>query len=470
MKINVDYLRPLKAEGMKKLYGQLRYKEELAVECFPDAVILPVKGEIWFSAYGGIVDREGNYVESSVCDGIFAGSYPYDCKAQRNEKVVYCGAFYIQWGHFLMDCIKRLWYFFENDTTIEKYIFTAPLNDKVSPEKNEIEFLKLLGVWEKIEIINCPTRFREVVLPERSHEYQRYYNDCHKKMFDIVISAAMEQNQKAPAHTEKVEKVFFSRSHFIDSQRLSSKKGESGQQLLDNFFEKNGYQILYPEELSLKDMICVLQTADECAMVEGTLPHNLMFARDGMKTIILEKRVNFNIYQVYVNEVKDLDVDYIDAYYVLYPAFPGEGPFYLDYTSQLEDYAGAYGLKPPDAKYLSEGYCQTGFESFMRTYKSKKERALTFDMAMLENPIYWEAYRESLTKFEDYLLGNKYWNTKGVYTRSRGLSKIRRSYQEILPNIKAAVRGKLNMDFYRKLSRCKYKILGVLHKLRYRDG
>lgn len=472
MKINIDYLRPLKAAGMKELYGKLRYKEDLTAELYRDAVILPMKGELRHAAYGGVVDQNGNYIPSSVCDGMcrHEGAYPYDSVQERNARVVYCGAFFTHWGHFLMDATKRLWYFLKNDTTVDKYIFTTFLQDDLLIEKNEIEFLQLLGVWDKIEIINRPTRFQEVIIPEESHKYQQYYSGWHKKMFDVVIAAALEGYHERYVQMEAAKRIFFSRSHFIEAKRISNKKGESGQKILDNFFEKNGYQILYPEELSLAEMIRILQASDECAMVEGTLAHNLMFAKEGMKAVILEKRIDYNLYQVYVNEVKDLDVDYIDAYYVLYPVVSFEGPYYSDYTMQLAAYADARRMERPDPQYLSETYRREGFESFMRTYKVKWEE--TFDVSVLKNPVYWEVYRESLDEFKDYLLGNKYWNTRGVFyahAYSESFGKIRQPFRQLFLDMKAVMRGRVNKDFYRRLSRCKYKVLGFLHKLRYRD-
>ena len=48
----------------------------------------------------------------------------------------------------------------------------------------------------------------------------------------------------------------------------------------------NGFVIVSPEQLSLPEQIATIRLASEVACLSGTLPHTMMFARDGAKLTV----------------------------------------------------------------------------------------------------------------------------------------------------------------------------------------
>lgn len=124
MKIDFSYLRPKKAEAVKKWYEkEFTKKENLEVIELSEALILPLKrfeGDNLLFGRGGVVTKEGEYVSISGIKGRIEKSYNPENEKYRDEKVCYCGYLVNQWGHFLVEAVARLWYFLKNDATIDK--------------------------------------------------------------------------------------------------------------------------------------------------------------------------------------------------------------------------------------------------------------------------------------------------------------------------------------------------------------
>ena len=49
---------------------------------------------------------------------------------------------------------------------MDKYVFFLKEGENREIGGNYREFLKLLGIWDKVEIICVPTTYREVIVPE----------------------------------------------------------------------------------------------------------------------------------------------------------------------------------------------------------------------------------------------------------------------------------------------------------------
>lgn len=190
--------------------------------------------------------------------------------------------------------------------------------------------------------------------------------------FDRIAEQAMKENKGNTA--EPYNKVFFSRSHFKKAQ-----KSEFGLEMLDNFFRNNGYAIYWPEEMSLSKMICIIRNADICAFESGTPPHNMLFARSGQKTIVIEKQSLVNNYQCSVDVIRDLDTTYVDGHYTIYPVIVGHGPFILAYNECMENFAKKYGYLPPDICFLSEKYLKRCLHKYMKAYKNRYGEMLGFE-------------------------------------------------------------------------------------------
>ncbi len=198
---------------------------------------------------------------------------------------------------------------------------------------------------------------------------------------------------------EKADKIYFSRGHF--KKAVAS---EIGHDFLEQYFESNGFKILYPEELTLEEMISYIRNADICATPSGTLPHNFLFAQDNKNVVIVERTPLINEMQVDVDRIKNLNVTYIDAHWLIYPGVSGGGPFLYGYTNQFRKFTNDSNCLCPDEHFLSEKYKKKCLKNFMKAHKS----FFGYDWGMEKwNIIYadamYEAHEDTVQEFSDYI-------------------------------------------------------------------
>ena len=395
LSIDYQYLRPKKAEALKKWYdAPVEIVSDPEIWQGKNAVILPLRrDENLLFGRGGVVDCDGNYVDLSAIPDRVQYAYPFENPEYRDETVVYCGYLVNHWGHFLIEGVTRLWYFLENDPSIDKYVFFLDENEEREIKGNYREFLELLKIWDKLEIINKPTAYREVIVPELGIHMRTAYTPKLVAVFDRVAD-----NVVPDPGWETPEKIYYSRSQF--------KKGlpfESGYDTLDNFFEKNGYTILYPEKVPLGRMIHYIRNSKVVASLSGSLPHNMLFAKNGQKVEIVERLVISDDNQTDVNRMRQLQVTYIDASIPLYPV-DFVGPLIMGYTDCLQRFAKDNGYEAPDDQYLTKKHDKRCFVKYMKAY----EDLYNYNWFMADwyapfAPSLYEGFQAGQAHFGDYL-------------------------------------------------------------------
>ena len=362
MNIDYTYLRPKKAEALKKWYdAPVEIRQAPTVWQGEQATILPLRRDPSFGLLfgkGGVVDCQGQYVDLSAIPGRVQHAYPFQAPDCREETVVYCGYMVNHWGHFLIEGVTRLWYFLEQDASVDKYVFFLDEGEQRQIQGNYREFFQLLGIWDKLEFINRPTTFRRVIVPDRGIHMRQGYAPKLLGVFDRIA-----ENVRPQPDWDTPEKIYFSRSQFQKGQPF-----EFGFDALDNFFAKNGYTILYPEKVPLSRMIHYIRSCQVVATLSGTLPHNMLFARNGQKVEIIERLVINNDNQTDVNRMRDLDVVYVDANIPVY-TIDFVGPFIMGYTPELQRFAQDRGYQPPDARYLTKKHYKSCFVRYIKSYQ-----------------------------------------------------------------------------------------------------
>lgn len=400
---NIDdtYLRPKKAASLKNMYATtFERKDELAVWSGKNATVLPLRkfdGDQLVFGRGGVVDESGEYVPLSGMESRLYLGYPFENPVFKEEKVVYCGYLINQWGHFLVEAVNRLWYVLENDTTVDKYVFMVHENEQRTLKGNYKEFFELLKIADKIEIINTPTTYREVIVPEMAFRCMKYYSPKYTDLYDAVAANVIpDPSWPSP------EKIFLTRSQFTQGSIY-----EFGLDSLDNFYSKNGYTIIAPEKVSLSQLIYYIRNANEVASLSGSLQHNMLFAPMHKKHVILERLVINIDFTVSVNQMRQLDVTYIDANYPIYTVSTC-GPFIMGYNEILERYARENQMLPPDAEFTSEKYLDKCFKQYMRSYQDNyRSRWYMADWYWEIADTLWEGYQDGYRYFADYLDGKK---------------------------------------------------------------
>lgn len=306
------------------------YNKDIDCKVVNNGIILPIKGNL-----GGVLDNIDNFVKESSYNGIhikYGGKYNYrnDEINYLNHSVVYLGKFIEHWGHFLGDSISRLHII--NDEKFDKnvkYVFITDESQHIG--KNHYEFFELLGInKDDIIIQKNIVRYNKVYIPSVSVD-DRF--NCSKQYYDIFNKAVKSIDLSA---YKKINKVYFTRRNFN-----KAKISEVGEEEIENNFRKNGFVVLSPEKMSLKEQIAIFNTSDVIASLNGTISLNVIFNMAKNKLVVLNKSRLLHKDLFRNSYKKDVEITYIDSYSEPIKGYPksiGYGPFFLDTTNELKRY------------------------------------------------------------------------------------------------------------------------------------
>lgn len=395
------YLRPKKAASLQGMYSApFEERENLDIWRGENATILPLRevpGEELLFGRAGVVDSAGQYVDLSAIDGRVQYAYPFENPEYRDETVVYCGYLVHHWGHFLIEAVARLWYCLEADKSVDKYVFVLKENEARDISGNYREFFRLLKIWDKVEIINRPITYREVIVPEMGTRVLRYYSPKLLRVFDTIADNVVVD----PAWVPK-EKIFFTRSSFAQGNGY-----EFGLEAIDNFFSKNGYAVLAPEKVPLAEVIFYIRSATEIASISGSTPHNMLFARNGQNLIMMERLVMNDDCQLNINLMRQLHVTHVDANFHLYPV-DWCGPYIVGFNDILKRFIDDRKMLPPDPCYTSDEYLNKCFRQYLQSYRENYQyQWFMQDWYPCICDTIWEAYQDSYPYFRPYLTRKK---------------------------------------------------------------
>lgn len=207
--INLSYVRVKKRHAMSQAYkrGITRKEERLKIEMCDDAVILPYYIQEQFKICGGgVFDKNGKLIPISKINattpvGNFQEEFIFS-----DEIVVYCGGcrpYAPHWGHFLIDVVSRLWYVLSKNVKSDvKYIIVGTEGKDYKLDGNFLEFLRLMGIEDKVQILKKATKFKRVIIPEKSYDFDlsikkihdfHYYSKEYLETFDYVVKKALDK-------------------------------------------------------------------------------------------------------------------------------------------------------------------------------------------------------------------------------------------------------------------------------------
>ena len=118
-------------------------------------------------------------------------------------------------------------------------------------------------------------------------------------------------------------------------------RNQIGEELLANYFHSHGYEIISPATLPLDEQINILANCESFASSLGSIAHNTLFAKDGTHSIFIPRYGNHNLnpYQNMINDLRKLNVAYIDTTLSIY-AVGANGTYCYIISKQLKEYFG----------------------------------------------------------------------------------------------------------------------------------
>lgn len=284
---------------------------------------------------GGVIDEQFNYIELSgiyrgeINQKALYGSYDFNKEdiEYSDKTAIYLGIYINHWGHFILESLNRLWYLLNEtqDKNVEYVFLTLE-----GFNNNCNELLELFGLpIEKIKFIEKPTQYKKVIVPEASYQLNTYWSDEYKNICNKTSNSI---------HPIKNNKIYLTRRKF----RLGNLFGE---EMLEKLFTKNGYKKIIPERLSASKQIGIISGTKLVAGITGSAMHSLVFGRDSISAIYLNRFSFINKDQCIINEMKNIDYTFIDAFATFMPALHGLGPFLMSINKYVEEFCSQENFK-----------------------------------------------------------------------------------------------------------------------------
>ena len=356
---NISYMyeNEYKKQMAKLILDDYENKSSVSMRIFSDCYILPSKfvlnekNPVW--GQGG-VETKGEILPESIIPGVFGGKYEFDKTVCKNitEPVIHIPILKDHWGHFLIDVLCRFW--FLTLPEYQNYPITCCANLKTGTlEGNFLRVFELLGILDRLHIVTTPVHCEQVLIPDFSLGFDRCFSFQYLNFVHVLVNRINIDKKYCG------KKIYFTRTKF-----LKSKIYEIGEKRIEKLFKRLGFEILAPELLSIEEQISCFQTADEIVSLSGTIPHNIVFARAGLKYTILNRQPIINLPQLRINQLmKNVSVTYIDVWHPAMARKPqpyGTGAVWVLISKKLEEYIYAtYKAKVnrPNPFFLVLDYC-----------------------------------------------------------------------------------------------------------------
>ena len=272
------------------------------VHIIENGVILPIKVDPAYpkAKYGGVCDANGNFVEGhltsrSNLDQSYNCNEVYPLQDQIRsvqETVVYGGMIFNHFGHMLAESLARMWYFLENPHCSYKFVFVG------SGKITFLEFFTMLGMQkDNIILINEPTRFEAIIIPEQSTYLFSGFTNKAMMVYDFI------RDSVTPSYNKK---IYLTRTQLPIKDTIN-------EEFFENYYRAQGYEIISPEKLSIREQISVLAGASDLVCASGTLAHLILFCHDGINITILNKTRELLRQQIFINQARSAKCTFIDV-------------------------------------------------------------------------------------------------------------------------------------------------------------
>lgn len=298
----------------EKLCSQNYHSDrKLTVTTVKNAIILPPKILSTGAYSGGVCDSNFQFLAGLLRNGRnnftspgvygIGTSYKVDRKNIHfsDDKVVFGGVLIGHFGHFILECMNRLWWWVQNQDCNHKIVFISIFKRPAW----FTDFFHLLGInTNQIIFVEQPTQFKEIVIPEESaHSWKEYTNEY------LLPHKLLAQNA-SKSFPNPVSKIYLTRSAFHRNMVNDC----YNEKYFERFYEERGYTIISPETLPIHEQIALIANADEIVATLGSISHNILFAKPKAKFTILT-RVDHQTLppQCIINQAVGVDYCFVDV-------------------------------------------------------------------------------------------------------------------------------------------------------------
>lgn len=319
-----------------------RFNSPLSCIVVDNGIVLPYYS-LCGKILGGVIDSTGHFIKQTSFNSEIGGIYNFKNKniIKKNEIAVYLGFFpYSAWGHFFTDYFKHLWWLLTNEfkelssySNISYIAVSSPTFNKLNVIEEIMNMINSKCCNSKIERVVKITQYNKILIPMPSFYPSWNFRINHIIFWTNEYKSTIDQFIHSVKYDKGIriyDKIYLSRT------KLKGHR-DYGEKTIEKAFARRGYKIIYPELVPLNKQLFYFQHARIMAATEGSISHNAIFLRDGQTVIILRKSSYINPYQLAIDEIRNLNVIYVDCHFSIMnnKKHPQYGPFFIYLNKNL---------------------------------------------------------------------------------------------------------------------------------------
>lgn len=191
--------------------------------------------------------------------------------------VMFLGEVHWHFGHFLLEHTDRLWAAMQKQN-VQKFVFVFNKNAGKIPSWL-YDFTSMMGIkCDDVLVIDKTTRFKSVLVPEPSvnkNAWTSLWPETFRYMADNVKDVVC------------ADKIYVSRDSLKHRRTFGEKSVQS-------VFKKNGFKIVYPEQLDLPHQVAIMKNARVLAGCAGTALHLALFMKPGGRVVQIKRNSGYD--------------------------------------------------------------------------------------------------------------------------------------------------------------------------------
>jgi hypothetical protein len=227
--------------------------------------------------------------------------------------LIYLGVIFPHYGHFLLECIARLWALDRFDDPHVKLLYSESYRGAASSEF-VTAFMAAVGLpADRLITFKEPVRLARVHIPHPSFylKHEAYANHATLPMraaWHMLAGRSEESGRDTPAYVSRTQ---FKAEVMANSRRVLN------EQPLEDELRQNGVAIYYPEQMTLEQQVAMVNRHRWIIGTRGSAFHTLLFGLHGAehRTCMLYEHgdpgtlVNYYL----VDQMKGISGNYLGA-------------------------------------------------------------------------------------------------------------------------------------------------------------
>ena len=190
----------------------------------------------------------------------------------------------VHFGHFITESLVRLWAFDNLAETFNSVVFYNYSIDKGVPDFVS-DTLDILIPGISVTVLNYPAMFELLAVPEELKFGSYIYG--HPLNRDMCKRLRLNSDQK-----DIRKKIYISRS------RLNV--GNGGliyEELIDDYMRAEGYAVLYPEAMSVREQLEAYSSAEKLVFADGSAVHlYALVSQPTQNVFVIYRRGKYSVY------------------------------------------------------------------------------------------------------------------------------------------------------------------------------